>query len=122
MPRFFIDRPVFAWVIPILICMFGVISLMHMGIDSYPDIAPPEVTVTATYPGANAATLETTVTQVIEQQLTGIDNLLYFTSQSASDGSSPINLTFQNGTSPDIAAVQTQNRVSLAEPRLPAEV
>jgi multidrug efflux pump len=122
MPRFFIDRPVFAWVIPILICMFGVISLMHMGIDSYPDIAPPEVTVTATYPGANAATLETTVTQVIEQQLTGIDNLLYFSSMSNANGTVTITLTFATGTNPDIAEVQVQNKVALAQPLLPTEV
>jgi multidrug efflux pump len=122
MPRFFIDRPVFAWVISILICMFGAISLMHMGVDSYPDIAPPEVTVTATYPGANAATLESTVTQVIEQQLTGIDNLLYFTSISNANGTVTITLTFATGTNPDIAEVQVQNKVALAQPLLPAEV
>lgn len=92
MPRFFIDRPVFAWVIPILICLIGTISLLKMGIDSYPDIAPPQVTVTATYPGANAATLESTVTQVIEQQLTGIDNLLYFSSASNGNGQATITL------------------------------
>src|SRR6201988_1283014 len=101
MPRFFIDRPVFAWVIPILICMFGAISLMRMGVDSYPDIAPPQVTITATYPGASAATMESTVTQVIEQQLTGIDNLLYFSSNSSSNGQSGISLTFSTGTTPD---------------------
>src|SRR6202167_6355145 len=122
MPRFFIDRPVFAWVIPILICMLGVISLMHLGIDSYPDIAPPEVTVTATYPGANAATLESTVTQVIEQQLTGIHNLLYFNSVSNSNGTGTITLSFSTGTNPDIAEVQVQNKVALAQPLLPSEV
>jgi multidrug efflux pump len=122
MPRFFIDRPVFAWVIPILICMFGVISLMRLGVDSYPDIAPPEVTVTATYPGASAATLESTVTQVIEQQLTGIDNLLYFNSTSNSNGTVTITLTFATGTNPDIAEVQVQNKVALAQPLLPTEV
>jgi multidrug efflux pump len=122
MPQFFIDRPVFAWVLAILITLGGLLALLRLPSEAYPAIAPPQVAITASYPGANAATVETTVTQVIEQQLTGIDNLLYFTSQSASDGSSTITLTFQNGTSPDIAAVQTQNRVSLAEPRLPAEV
>ena len=86
MPSFFIDRPVFAWVIAILICLVGVISMLNMGIESYPDIAPPQVTVTATYPGASAATMESTVTQVIEQQLTGIDNLLYFSSTSNCNG------------------------------------
>ena len=122
MPQFFIDRPVFAWVLAILIGLGGMLALRRLPSEAYPQIAPPQVAITASYPGANAATVETTVTQVIEQQLTGIDNLLYFTSQSASDGSSTITLTFENGTNPDIAAVQTQNRVSLAEPRLPAEV
>jgi len=122
MPQFFIDRPVFAWVLAILIGLGGLLALLRLPSEAYPAIAPPQVAITASYPGANAATVETTVTQVIEQQLTGIDNLLYFTSQSASDGSSTITLTFENGTNPDIAAVQTQNRVSLAAPRLPAEV
>jgi len=122
MPNFFIDRPIFAWVISILICLIGVISMMSMGIDSYPDIAPPEVTVTATYPGANAATMESTVTQVIEQQLTGIDNLLYFSSTSNGNGTATITLSFATGTNPDIAEVQVQNKVSLAQPLLPSEV
>src|SRR5215831_10651482 len=122
MPQFFIDRPVFAWVLAILIGLGGMLALLRLPSEAYPQIAPPQVAITASYPGANAATVETTVTQVIEQQLTGIDNLLYFTSQSASDGSCTITLTFESGTNPDIAAVQTQNRVSLAQPRLPAEV
>ena len=122
MPQFFIDRPVFAWVLAILIALGGLLALLRLPSEAYPAIAPPQVAVTTSYPGASAATVESTVTQVIEQQLTGIDNLLYFTSQSASDGSSSITLTFQNGTNPDIAAVQTENRVSLAQPRLPAEV
>jgi len=122
MPQFFIDRPVFAWVLAILIALGGTLALLRLPSEAYPQIAPPQVAVTTNYPGASAATVETTVTQVIEQQLTGIDNLLYFTSQSASDGSCTITLTFQSGTNPDIAAVQTQNRVSLAQPRLPAEV
>ncbi|CAB3789005.1 Toluene efflux pump membrane transporter TtgB [Paraburkholderia ultramafica] len=122
MSRFFIDRPVFAWVIPILICLFGAISLQHLGVDSYPDIAPPQVTVTATYPGANASTMESTVTQVIEQQLTGIDNLLYFSSTSNGNGTATITLSFAPGTNPDIAQVQVQNKVALAQPLLPPEV
>jgi multidrug efflux pump len=122
MPQFFIDRPVFAWVLAILIALGGLLALLRLPSEAYPAIAPPQVAVTTSYPGASAATVESTVTQVIEQQLTGIDNLLYFISQSASDGSSIITLTFQNGTNPDIAAVQTENRVSLAQPRLPAEV
>jgi multidrug efflux pump len=122
MPSFFINRPVFAWVIAILICLFGIISVHGMGIDSYPDIAPPEVTVTAQYPGASARTMESTVTQVIEQQLTGIDNLLYFSSNSSSNGQTQIILTFATGTNPDIAQVQVQNKVTLAQPLLPAQV
>jgi multidrug efflux pump len=122
MPNFFINRPVFAWVIAILICLFGIISVHSMGIDSYPDIAPPEVTVTANYPGASAQTMESTVTQVIEQQLTGIDNLLYFSSSSSSNGQTTITLTFATGTNPDIAQVQVQNKVTLAEPLLPSQV
>ena len=122
MPSFFINRPVFAWVIAILICLFGIISVHSMGIDSYPDIAPPEVTVTAQYPGASAQTMESTVTQVIEQQLTGIDNLLYFSSTSSSNGQTQITLTFATGTNPDIAQVQVQNKVTLAQPLLPSQV
>src|ERR1700728_2423625 len=122
MPNFFIDRPVFAWVIPILICLAGVISMLNMGIAAYPDIAPPQVTVTATYPGASAATMESTVTQVIEQQLTGIDNLLYFSSTSGSNGQTTITLSFATGTNPDTAQVQVQNKVTLASPLLPPQV
>src|ERR1700758_1041331 len=122
MSRFFIDRPVFAWVIPVLICLFGTISMLHLGVDSYPDIAPPQVTVTATYPGASAATMESTVTQVIEQQLTGIDNLLYFSSTSNGNGTATITLSFATGTNPDIAEVQVQNKVALAQPLLPPAV
>ena len=122
MPSFFIDRPVFAWVIAILISLVGTISLLNMGVESYPNIAPPQVTVNATYPGASADTTEKTVTQVIEQQLTGIDHLLYFSSSSSSAGTASITLTFQTGTDPDIAQVQVQNKVSLATPRLPTEV
>ncbi|HEX3843692.1 MAG TPA: multidrug efflux RND transporter permease subunit [Steroidobacteraceae bacterium] len=121
MPQFFIDRPVFAWVIALLVMLMGGIALSRLPSDSYPDIAPPQVVISASYPGANASTVETTVTQVIEQQLTSIDNLLYFTAQS-SFGQAQITLTFASGTNPDIAAVQTQNRASLADPLLPAEV
>lgn len=122
MPNFFIDRPVFAWVISILICLGGAIAMTRMGVAAYPDIAPPQVTVSATYPGASAATMESTVTQVIEQQLTGIDNLLYFTSTSNSNGTATITLTFATGTNQDIAEVQVQNKVALAQPLLPIEV
>jgi multidrug efflux pump len=122
MPRFFIDHPVFAWVVSILIMLSGVIALMNMGVESYPSVAPPQVTVSATYPGADARTTEQAVTQVIEQQLTGIDNLLYFSSTSSSSGRASVTLTFETGTDPDIAQVQVQNKVSLATPRLPSEV
>ncbi len=122
MPNFFIRRPVFAWVIAILIVLFGVLALRTMGVSAYPDIAPPQVIITANYPGANAATMESAVTQVIEQQLTGIDNLLYFSSTSGSDGQTQITLTFATGTNPDIAQVQVQNKVNLAAPLLPTEV
>ena len=122
MPKFFIDHPVFAWVVAILISLSGVIAILNLGVESYPSIAPPQVTVTATYPGASAETTEKSVTQVIEQQLTGIDHLLYFNSSSSSSGQASITLTFETGTNPDIAQVQVQNKVSLATPRLPTEV
>src|SRR3982750_1688087 len=117
MSHFFIDRPVFAWVIAILITLTGALAIHELPTASYPDIAPPQVTISATYPGAGADTIERAVTQVIEQQLTGIDDVLYFTSSSNSAGSSAITLTFETGTDADIAAVQTQNRVQLAQPR-----
>lgn len=122
MPKFFINHPVFAWVVSILISLAGVISLLNMGVESYPSVAPPQVTVSATYPGASADTTERAVTQVIEQQLTGIDNLLYFSSTSSSSGRASVTLTFETGTDADIAQVQVQNKVSLATPRLPSEV
>ena len=122
MPKFFVNHPVFAWVIAILISLAGVLSILNMGIESYPNVAPPQITVTANYPGASAATAERSVTQVIEQQLTGIDNLLYFSSTSSSSGRVTITLAFETGTNPDIAQVQVQNKVSLALPRLPKEV
>src|SRR2546427_172393 len=122
MPNFFIEHPVFAWVVAILISLSGVIAILNLGVESYPNIAPPQVTVSATYPGASADTTEKSVTQVIEQQLTGIDHLLYFSSSSASNGRAQITLTFETGTDPDIAQVQVQNKVSLATPRLPSEV
>ncbi len=122
MSSFFIDRPIFAWVIAILIALGGAISITKLGIESYPSIAPPQVAISATYQGADANTVAKTVTQVIEQQLTGIDRLMYFSSSSSANGTASITLTFEPGTNPDIAQVQTQNKVSLATPRLPAEV
>ena len=122
MSKFFINHPIFAWVIAILIVLGGVLAILNLGVESYPDIAPPSVTVSASYPGASADTTERAVTQVIEQQMTGIDNLDYFSSSSSSSGRASTTLTFKPGTDPDIAQVQVQNKVALATPRLPSEV
>lgn len=122
MAQFFIDRPVFAWVVAILISLGGVLAIKTLGVESYPSIAPPQIVINASYNGASADTAEKTVTQVIEQQLTGIDHLLYFSSQSSSNGRSSITLTFESGTDPDTAQVQVQNKVAIATPRLPQEV
>nr|WP_314419976.1 efflux RND transporter permease subunit [uncultured Erwinia sp.] len=120
--RFFVRRPVFAWVIAILIMLAGIMAIRTLPVAQYPDVAPPSIKIKATYTGASAETLENSVTQVIEQQMTGLDNLLYFTSSSSSDGSVDINVTFQQGTDPDTAQVQVQNKVQQAESRLPSEV
>ncbi len=120
--NFFIKRPIFAWVIALVIMGAGILSLTSLPIEQYPSIAAPKVSITATYPGASAQTLENTVTQVIEQNLTGIDNLRYIQSESSSSGRVSITLTFETGTDPDIAQVQTQNKVSQAESALPQAV
>ncbi|MGD8589421.1 MAG: efflux RND transporter permease subunit, partial [Chromatiales bacterium] len=122
MPRFFIDRPIFAWVLAILITLAGSVAIFRLPVSAYPPIAPPQVSISASYPGASAEVIEKTVTSVIEQQLTGVDNLLYFDSVSRSNGTVQITLSFLNGTDPDIAAVQVQNRISVAQARLPREV
>ena len=122
MARFFIDRPIFAWVIAIVIMVAGVLSILGLPISQYPSIAPPAITINAAYPGANAKTLEDTVTQVIEQKLSGIDNLRYMEATSDSAGNVAITLTFNNGTNADTAQVQVQNKLSLAMPLLPQEV
>jgi multidrug efflux pump len=122
MSRIFIDRPIFAWVIAIITMMIGVGALLNLPVQQFPDIAPPQVNINATYPGASAATLESSVTQVIEQQLTGLDGLLYFSSSSSSSGTVGITATFAKGTNPDIAQVQVQNKVQQALSRLPAAV
>lgn len=122
MSRFFIDRPVFAWVIAIFIMLAGALSILNLPVAQYPSIAPPTITVIASYPGASAKTLEDTVTQVIEQRLNGIDNLRYIESASTSDGTATITVTFEGGTNPDTAQVQVQNKVALATPLLPQEV
>ena len=120
--RVFIDRPIFAWVIAIVIMLAGAGSILSLPIEQYPDIAPPSVNVRATYPGASAETVETSITQIIEQQLTGIDGLIYFTATSNSAGQARLTVTFEKGTDPDIAQVQVQNKVQQALPRLPQEV
>jgi HAE1 family hydrophobic/amphiphilic exporter-1/multidrug efflux pump len=119
MASFFIDRPVFAWVISILIMGVGVLAIMILPVAQYPQIAPPSVTVTADYPGASAETVANTVTQVIEQQMTGLDGLRYFSSRSTSQGNAEITLTFDIGTNADIAQVQVQNKLGQATPLLP---
>jgi hydrophobe/amphiphile efflux-1 (HAE1) family protein len=122
MSKFFITRPIFAWVIAIIIMLSGVISLLKMPVEQYPSIAPPSVSISTTLPGASAETLESSVTQVIEQSLTGIDNLRYFSSSSDSDGNVSINITFEPKTNPDIAQMQVQNKLQAAMPMLPQEV
>ncbi|MDT2019147.1 efflux RND transporter permease subunit [Methylocella sp. CPCC 101449] len=122
MARFFIDRPIFAWVIAIIIMVAGALAIRSLPIAQYPAIAPPAVAITAVYPGASAQTLQDTVTQVIEQKMQGIDNLLYMSSTSDSTGSLTLTLTFANGTNPDIAQVQVQNKLQLATPLLPQVV
>ena len=112
--RFFVRRPVFAWVIAILIMLAGILAIRTLPVAQYPDVAPPTIKISATYTGASAETLENSVTQVIEQQLTGLDNLLYFSSTSSSDGSVSINVTFEQGTDPDTAQVQVQNKIQQA--------
>jgi multidrug efflux pump len=120
--RFFASRPVFAWVISIAIMLAGVAAIRALPVAQYPNVAPPSVNINATYVGASADTVENSVTQVLEQQLTGIDGLLYFQSSSSSTGGSSINVTFKQGTNPDTAQVQVQNKVQQAIPRLPPTV
>ena len=119
MARFFIDRPVFAWVISILIMGIGVLAIRMLPVAQYPQIAPPSVSINASYPGASADTVANTVTQVIEQQMTGLDGLRYFSSSSTAAGQVQITLTFETGTDADIAQVQVQNKLSQATPLLP---
>ena len=122
MSRFFIDHPVFAWVLAIIVMLAGAVAVLTLPVAQYPSIAPPAVSITVTYPGASAETVQSTVVQVIEQQLSGIDHLLYFSSESDKDGSITITLSFDQGTNPDIAQVQVQNKLQLAQPRLPQAV
>ncbi len=122
MSRFFIDRPIFAWVIAIVIMLAGALAIFNLPVAQYPAIAPPAVTIQATYPGASAETLQDSVTQVIEQRMTGLDGFRYMKSTSDSTGRLRIELTFEPGTNPDIAQVQVQNKLSLAVPLLPDAV
>ncbi|CBG91244.1 efflux RND transporter permease subunit [Citrobacter rodentium] len=122
MANFFIQRPIFAWVLAIILMLAGALAILQLPVAQYPTIAPPAVSVSATYPGADAQTVQDTVTQVIEQNMNGIDNLMYMSSTSDSAGSVTITLTFQSGTDPDIAQVQVQNKLQLATPLLPQEV
>ena len=122
MSKFFIHRPVFAWVLAIIMMIAGGLAILQLPIAQYPTIAPPAVAISATYPGADAQTVQDTVTQVIEQNMNGIDNLMYMSSTSDSAGSVTITLTFKSGTDPDIAQVQVQNKLQLATPLLPQEV
>ncbi len=121
MARFFIDRPVFAWVLAIITMLAGVLAINNLPIEQYPKVAPPSVSINASYPGASAKSVENSVTQVVEQNLNGIDNLRYFSS-SSQRGSMSITLTFEPGTDPDTAQVQTQNKVQSAVSLLPASV
>ncbi|WP_417609355.1 efflux RND transporter permease subunit [Parasphingorhabdus sp.] len=122
MSRFFIDRPIFAWVIAVAMIIAGALAINNLPVSQFPAIAPPAVSITASYPGADAKTLENTTTQIIEQQLKGIDNLRYFSSSSSSAGTVTITLTFEQGTDPDTAQVQVQNKLQAATPLLPQEV
>ena len=122
MANYFIDRPVFAWVLAIIMMLAGCLAIMNLPVAQYPQIAPPTITVSATYPGADAQTVEDSVTQVIEQNMNGLDGLMYMSSTSDAAGNASITLTFETGTSPDIAQVQVQNKLQLAMPSLPEAV
>lgn len=122
MAHFFIDRPIFAWVIAIVMMMAGGLAIYTLPVEQYPTVAPPEVSISANYPGASSEAVEDSVTQVIEQEMNGIDNLLYMASTSDSSGNASVTLTFAAGTDPDIAQVQVQNKLQLATPRLPQVV
>ncbi|MGH8054640.1 MAG: multidrug efflux RND transporter permease subunit SmeE [Stenotrophomonas sp.] len=122
MARFFIDRPIFAWVIAIIIMLAGALAMLKLPISMYPEVAPPAVSISANYPGASAKVVEDSVTQIIEQNMKGLDGLMYFSSNSSSNGQASITLTFESGTDSDIAQVQVQNKLQLAMPLLPQEV
>src|SRR5579884_3683909 len=120
--RFFIDRPIFAWVLSLVIILVGGVSALFLPIDQYPQITPPTVQVSAVYPGANAQVVANTIAAPIEEQVNGVENMLYMSSQSTNDGTYALTVTFAIGTDPNIAQVLVQNRVALAMPLLPAQV
>ncbi|OON39030.1 aminoglycoside/multidrug transporter subunit AcrD [Izhakiella australiensis] len=122
MAKFFIDRPIFAWVLAILLCLTGTLAIFNLSVEQYPDLAPPNVRVSASYPGASAKTLDNTVTQTIEQSMTGIDHLVYMSSESSNNGQASIELTFTPGTNPDEALQQVQSQLNSALHRLPQAV
>ncbi|MBV6693757.1 multidrug efflux RND transporter permease AcrD [Serratia quinivorans] len=122
MANFFIDRPIFAWVLAIILCLTGALAIFSLPVEQYPNLAPPNVRISATYPGASAQTLENTVTQIIEQNMTGLDNMMYMSSQSTNTGRATVTLTFEAGTDPNEAMQQVQNQLQAAIKRLPQAV
>ncbi len=122
MANFFIDRPIFAWVLAIILCLTGTLAIFSLPVEQYPNLAPPNVRISASYPGASAQTLENTVTQIIEQNMTGLDNMMYMSSQSTNTGQASVTLTFDAGTDPNEAMQQVQNKLQAAIKRLPQAV
>ncbi|MET0517789.1 MAG: efflux RND transporter permease subunit, partial [Burkholderiaceae bacterium] len=122
MARFFIDRPIFAWVIALFILVFGGVAITQLPVAQYPTVAPPSLVINAVYPGASAKTLDEAVISVIEQELNGAPGLAYMESVSQANGTGAITVTFESGTNIDLAQVEVQNRLSRASPRLPASV
>ena len=120
--KFFIERPIFAGVLAIIVMALGILAILNLAVERYPDIAPPKITVSTNYSGADAKTVEQSVTQVLEQQIQGLDHLLYFSSTSDASGRSRITISFENGTNPDTAQVQVQNKISGVIRRLPDAV